>query len=326
MKALHKELKKYKCPHCPNLSLPFSEVSHHLKCHGELLFKCGHCDYFHPVKRTAEAHAAEEHSSRKYFVRNVREEEEKRKKMGPEDEPKKEEKEPETEKLVAVYKPYKCGFCEFATETIEEMRDHCREVHNISHQYKCGLCDFVSDSRQEIENHVHDNHPGGLGSIVRVFYIDPTTVVDAYPDEKRQPLWARDMEGYKHIRGILYDELEDEAAIKQAAKVSKVRLKKIEEKRELDKQVNKEESFHDVPHAVVEQKSKGMKSELDFHPMSCKECGFSKKTVTGMKMHIKLNHLQVGKFQCRHCVFSANLTNSIQGHYRYLMLKRIIFN
>ena len=290
------------------------------------MFKCGHCDYFHPVKRTAEAHAAEEHSSRKYFVRNVREEEEKRKKMGPEDEPKKEEKEPESEKLVAVYKPYKCGFCEFATETIEEMRDRCREVHNISHQYKCGLCDFVSDSRQEIENHVHDNHPGGLGSIVRVFYIDPTTVVDAYPDEKRQPLWARDMEGYKHIRGILYDELEDEAAIKQATKVSKVRLKKIEEKRELDKQVNKEESFHDVPHAVVEQKSKGMKSELDFHPMSCKECGFSKKTVTGMKMHIKLNHLQVGKFQCRHCVFSANLTNSIQGHYRYLMLKRIIFN
>merc|ERR1719454_261625 len=58
------------------------------------------------------------------------------------------------------------------------------------------------------------------------------------------------------------------------------------------------------------------KTELDFYPMQCKECGFSKKTVTGLKMHIKLNHLQVGKMQCRHCVFTANLKVSIYGHYR----------
>ena len=43
IKALHKELRKYKCPHCPNVSVPFAEIGHHLRCHGELLFKCGHC-------------------------------------------------------------------------------------------------------------------------------------------------------------------------------------------------------------------------------------------------------------------------------------------
>jgi hypothetical protein len=50
--------------------------------------------------------------------------------------------------------------------------------------------------------------------------------------------------------------------------------------------------------------------------MQCKECSFTKKTVTGLKMHIKLNHLQVGKMQCRHCIFTANLKVSINGHYR----------
>ena len=292
-----------------------------MKCHSELLFKCGHCDYFHWLKRTAEAHAAEEHATRKYFVKNVREDEEKRKLLGPEDEPKKESKEVDPNKIVAIYKPYRCGLCEFSTETIEEIRNHCREVHNIDSQYKCGLCSFVSDSKQEIEKHVKDKHPGSMSAIVRIFYVDPTTVLDAYPDEKRFPLWARDMEGLKHIRGILYDDLEDEAAIKQAAKISKANLKKIEALKaeaEADalKELNYNNSLNEKKTPNIKQDAKSVKNELDFYPMACRECGFSKKTITGIKMHIKLNHLQVGKFQCSHCVFSANLTNSIQGHYR----------
>ena len=322
IKALHKELRKYKCPHCPNVSVPFAEVGHHLKCHGELLFKCGHCDYFHPVKRTAEAHAATEHANRKHFVRNVREEEEKRRELGPEEDVKKEaDKEAETgSKIVAVYRPYRCGFCEFSAETLAEMRDHCRTVHSLEQQYKCGLCSFASDDRTEMEEHVARHHQGGAASIVRVFYVDPTTVLDAYPEEKRFPLWARDMEGLKHIRGILYDDLEDEAAIKQAAKESKARIRKQEE--EIRKEKQNQEYYADLDTSAEEAKvankvtAKNVKNELDHFPMSCKECGFHKKTVTGMKMHIKLNHLGVGKFQCRRCVFSANLTNSIQGHYR----------
>ena len=41
----------------------------HLKCHGEMLFKCGHCLFYHWQKRTAEKHVAEKHSDRKQFVR-----------------------------------------------------------------------------------------------------------------------------------------------------------------------------------------------------------------------------------------------------------------
>merc|ERR1711874_285102 len=58
------------------------------------------------------------------------------------------------------------------------------------------------------------------------------------------------------------------------------------------------------------------KVELDYYPMKCRECEVSKKTVTGLKMHIKLIHMKVGKFQCKHCDFTANIKGSIQGHYR----------
>merc|ERR1740123_1091656 len=313
IKAFHKEVRKYKCPHCPNVTIPFSEMEFHLKCHGELLFKCGHCDYFHPFKRTAEAHAAEEHSNRKHFVRIVREEEVKRREMGPDTEDKKEQEQPEVNKIIAVYKPYKCGLCEFSSETVQEIRGHLSEVHNIHHQYKCGLCKFESDVRSEMEDHVRSQHPGGQASLVRTFYVDPTTVLDAYPDERRYPLWARDMEGLKHIRGILYDDMEDDTVIKAAAREKKARAKKLVEKEALER-VDPDSSLEEAKSAA--KTGKASRTELDFYPMSCKECGFSKKTVTGMKMHIKLNHLGVGKFQCRECVFSANLTNSIHGHYR----------
>ena len=80
------------------------------------------------------------------------------------------------------------------------------------------------------------------------------------------------------------------------------------------------DAFLEMDHSVLgsgdSQSNEITKTELDFYPMQCKECGFSKKTVTGLKMHIKLNHLQVGKMQCRHCVFTANLKVSIYGHYR----------
>ena len=45
----------------------------HLRCHGELLFKCAFCPYSHYVKRTAERHVAEEHPAKKKLaVRDVR--------------------------------------------------------------------------------------------------------------------------------------------------------------------------------------------------------------------------------------------------------------
>ena len=312
MKSFHKELRKYRCPHCTNLTISFQDVPDHLRLHGEQLWRCPYCPYYHCVKRTAEAHVVEEHESRKQFVRNVREEQERILKEPEEAEKKVEKPEREEAKILSIYEPYKCSLCEFSSEFIEEMRNHLLEVHDVSHQYKCSSCNFFSDSKREMESHFVSAHPrdqqGPQPCLIRLFSIDPTSVVDYYPEEKRPPLWSRHMEGLKHIRGILYDELEDEAGI---IPVPKVKARKREDP-DVEPELRSAEKTKPGPSAVKSVEKK----ELDRLSVTCRECGAAKKTVTGMKMHIKLNHLQVGKFQCQHCVFSANLTNSIQGHYR----------
>ena len=47
--AVHPKMKTFACPHCPGLKLSFDEVEVHLRCHGDLLFKCGYCCYFHSI-------------------------------------------------------------------------------------------------------------------------------------------------------------------------------------------------------------------------------------------------------------------------------------
>jgi hypothetical protein len=45
--------------------------------------------------------------------------------------------------------------------------------------------------------------------VVKIWYIDPTSVPDSMlDDEPAEPLWRRDMPGLKHIRGILYEDSE----------------------------------------------------------------------------------------------------------------------
>jgi hypothetical protein len=63
-------------------------------------------------------------------------------------------------------------------------------------------------------------------------------------------------------------------------------------------------------------KPQSKKPSLDVYAMACKACGMEKKTVSGLKMHIKVLHLHLGRFQCRHCSFTANLKKSINGHYK----------
>ena len=65
----------YVCPHCPPELTPeisFSNLEFHLRCHGDMLYKCGHCLYYHWQKRTAEKHVAENHHGVKQYVRDVR--------------------------------------------------------------------------------------------------------------------------------------------------------------------------------------------------------------------------------------------------------------
>ena len=175
--------------------------------------------------------------------------------------------------------------------------------------------------KQEVEKHFREEHSHSSLCILRIFYVDPSTSNENFLEEKEKskPLWAREMEGIKHIRGILYDDFIEEKELKKIPKLSiGKKIKKEKERKEEVAEQNEEIEAPQECSTSNEAKSKCeiSKTELDYYPMVCKECSFPKKTVTGLKMHIKLNHLQLGKFQCQHCIFTANLKVSIQGHYR----------
>ena len=328
--AVHPKMKTFACPHCPGLKLDFESVELHLRCHGDLLLKCGYCLYFHWQKRVAEAHVGSEHPTRKLFVKDVRANKEEKEKQATEKTEKESTDKNTVKEHLTVYDPFKCGLCDSAFETMEDIREHIKEQHGQMKQYKCSLCPLASDSKLEIEEHGKIKHPTSAPSVLKIFFIDPSK--GNAEEEKREPLWSRDMEGLKHIRGILYEDGE-ELVKKKIHKTSSKREKKERKeenafkkeetmpKKELQDSIDKSiDTFLEMDHSGMNiedaESNEITKTELDFYPMQCKECGFSKKTVTGLKMHIKLNHLQVGKMQCRHCVFTANLKVSIYGHYR----------
>ena len=326
--AVHPKMKTFACPHCPGLKLNFESVELHLRCHGDLLLKCGYCLYFHWQKRVAEAHVGSEHPTRKLFVKDVRANKEEKEKQATEKSEKEVTDKNTVKEHLTVYDPFKCGLCDSAFETMEDVREHIKEQHGQMKQYKCSLCPLASDSKQEIEEHGKMKHPTSAPSVLKIFYIDPSK--GNAEEEKREPLWSRDMEGLKHIRGILYEDGEEfvkkkihKASSKKKERKEDTALKKEEAmpKKEPQDSMDKSiDAFLEIDHSGMSigdaELNEITKTELDFYPMQCKECGFSKKTVTGLKMHIKLNHLQVGKMQCRHCVFTANLKVSIYGHYR----------
>ena len=79
--------------------------------------------------------------------------------------------------------------------------------------------------------------------------------------------------------------------------------------------VNKSKS-NSISAGEFKKKDEKTVDEVDNFPMKCKECGLQKKTIKGLKMHIKLLHLRTGKFLCKRCQFSANMVNSINTHYK----------
>ena len=311
IKALHTDLDGYKCPHCPmdNPLVPFEHLDFHLKCHGDMLFKCAHCNYYHWRKRTAEEHVKEDHPNQKLFVRDVRREAEMLDKVASAPSSTKEVKPSIAKKDHTPYQPYKCGLCDHAEEAVEKIRKHCETHHELSKQFKCSQCDLTSNAKSEIDSHIASYHKENAGSVamIRIFYADPSSAAnDVICEERREPLWQRNMPGLKHIRGILYEDYDADTVGNGLG-------------------LNHGTSFNE-PEAEYDTKGSkgglGVSSqssdvdEVDNFPMKCKECGLSKKTVKGLKMHIKLLHLRTGKFLCQKCPFSANMLNSINTHYK----------
>ena len=336
--ALHSNLEVYDCPHCPkSVVVPFADLEFHMRCHGDLLFRCGHCPYYHWQKRTAEKHVQEHHPQRKQYVRDVRkeadliqklkDEAEKSSNSAPQDSDLKVTKAGSVPKSEPYkYLPWKCGLCEAAEETIEEIKEHCVKIHELERQFKCSLCEQTSDIKAEIETHYVESHPDlGTREVIRIFFVDPSNP-EMLLEEKREPLWSRNMPGLKHIRGILYDEelpavqpiiRSTSSTRKSSSSISSATTPKMSSSQIPSTTTGASGATSPDKHPVLAKEAKTkLLDEADNFPMKCKECGLMKKCIKGLKMHIKLMHLRTGKFRCKKCQFSANILNSIHTHYK----------
>ena len=212
IQTLHPDRSAYQCPHCPDdiAPVPFDDLEFHLRCHADLLYKCPHCPMYHWQKRTAEKHVTDAHPGAKVMAFDIRAEvkaAKDRKEKG-----KGAAAAASTKKEAWAYKPYKCGLCDSAEETIQDIRRHCQTVHEHANQFKCSRCDVSSDAKTEVETHFQQSHKEALNSVVmiRIFYADPTSggdpaaplVVNDSDEKPWAPLWSRDMPGLKHIRYV----------------------------------------------------------------------------------------------------------------------------
>jgi len=312
IKALHPDLQLYSCPHCEDIGVEIDEISTHLNCHGDFLYKCSYCMYYHWQKRTAEKHISDVHKGKIVFVKDVRAEADIKDKLKMLAATRKKKDCP------SVHKPYKCGLCDAADENISGIKKHCQEVHEIDKQFKCGLCDEASNVKSAVENHFSNVHKESVFSMLKVYHVDPTTNSELVNEERRLPLWSRGMERLKHIRGILFDENGGQDKVKKGPIKKRKQLEQdiivIEGPVEHDQIIETKKSSKKI--AAFKTQSQISKAKLDYYPMKCKQCNVSKKTITGLKMHIKLIHMHLGKFQCKHCNFTANIKGTIQGHYK----------
>ena len=142
IQTIHAELTSYECPHCRNegknkeeCRFEFEDIEFHLRCHGELLFKCCYCSYYHWQKRTAEGHVKEQHPSETIAVRDVRKDAELRAREGDQ----KTSQEDSRETVITLnipdqentYRPFRCSICDCAQITKENILDHLDSVHGI---------------------------------------------------------------------------------------------------------------------------------------------------------------------------------------------------
>ena len=153
-----------------------------------------------------------------------------------------------------------------------------------------------------------DKHGGYAGCVIRAHYVDCGG--NAAAEEKRHPLWSRNMTGLKHIRGILYESYDSEGNVgfddgedssqphQNSQQPQALRQKKKGRKKKQAEVVPTPEPHTPaVPEMSKEAREAALTEEADVAELTCKECGVKKSSVKSMKTHIKMVHLRAGKFR-----------------------------
>lgn len=210
--ALHADESVYFCKHC-NRNLCESEktvnidaVMKHLKLHDLHLYKCSYCKFVHHLRHKIERHISEKHLDKEMQVVVVR-------KMDCEPDMATHEKVDGIAPIVtAMVRPWHCSMCKSRTVTREEMVAHVENKHDISEQYKCPLCTYKDSTKDSFAGHFSEKHPGNHVDVITAFYKadEVESKTSAGKAEAASfdttPLWQRDKQRVRHIRGILFDE------------------------------------------------------------------------------------------------------------------------
>ncbi|XP_055535316.1 uncharacterized protein LOC129724435 [Wyeomyia smithii] len=196
--TLHIDAKDYKCPHCPAVhifagQLNVTKVLEHLKLHDKELYRCSKCSVFMNNKNDMDRHIGEKHSNvpnvSMFIIRDG-----------------------STAGSVSsvaaddeVVFNWKCDVCKFKTVTLAEMRAHMQITHNINAKYRCSLCLYSCSNKAQFTGHFEKDHPGSEIVIISMY----KAIEGADSRADTTPLWRRETNKTKSIRGIMLEPEED---------------------------------------------------------------------------------------------------------------------
>uniref|UniRef100_A0A8D8KCV6 (northern house mosquito) hypothetical protein n=1 Tax=Culex pipiens TaxID=7175 RepID=A0A8D8KCV6_CULPI len=198
LNALHGDVKEYKCPHCPAVhvfagQLNATKVLEHLRLHDKELYRCSTCQLFLNNQKDINRHVSDKHPpSANAAVLVIRDGSTAGSAASSADSD-------------VVFK-WKCDVCMFKSVTLGEMRSHLQDTHNINAKYRCARCLFSSSLKSAFTRHYEQQHPG-----VEILIISLYKAIEG--DDSRAdttPLWRREVNKTKSIRGIQVEVEEDQ--------------------------------------------------------------------------------------------------------------------
>ncbi|XP_023245771.1 uncharacterized protein LOC106640107 isoform X2 [Copidosoma floridanum] len=229
LKALHSDEVYYRCPHCPppngqdpGQNIALDKMGVHLKMHDCRLYKCSHCIYHHYHRHVVERHLADKHAEKRQFVKVVRElqtdqqiieNQQQQQLLGTASQEIEDEDQPDPDGNT-----WKCNLCDFKCILKAAIQNHAAIEHNERCQFKCNGCGFRTISKITFDQHMatkHTNDPHVDYTTVyrRIKSLKKPEIVEApvVQDEPfdTTPLWSRHMPRIRHIRGILFEEEEE---------------------------------------------------------------------------------------------------------------------
>ncbi|CAD7086759.1 unnamed protein product [Hermetia illucens] len=215
LNVVHWNEKSYTCPHCNVVicanKICIDKIFTHLKYHDTDLYQCLSCGYLHFNRSVIQKHLTE-HSGENMSYKIIKRWEggvqtTLAKKTSPLEgsSPTHTGDTSKSNSSGAAMK-WQCMLCKTKTSTQGQMSAHILVSHNLKYRYKCSKCTFGGVTIPAISEHAQKRHANAMVEVV-CFYIKLTDedIVQAKTIDTT-PLWRRDPNKVRNIRGILMEE------------------------------------------------------------------------------------------------------------------------